>query len=325
MSNARKVTDAQLMPAIREHGLNPASRMFGLSKRQAQIRRRSYERRTGEKVVSAILPGDPGRYSKYIEKGRIRLDLPNGTVVSASDCHYWPDSIPLMHRALLKLLPKINPDVFVLNGDVADFAKLSRFPDVEWLHKPEAWEEIECCQNRLHEIIKKLKLGCRRIWTCGNHDSRWERYIIENKEKLKGMPGTSLKDWFPEWETAWDVQINDGAHHPGDRVTIQHRFTGGVHHAYNDTLRSGRTMVTGDKHSAQITKFTDLNGTRWGVDNGCIADTRHVAFAYGENQPRNWREAFAILRFRDGRLIPPELVTRWSDTEVVFHGQVIAV
>lgn len=321
----RKATDAEIAAAIHKHGVLPASRILGITKRTAQIRRRLIEKRTGEKIVSPILPGNPGRTNQYIEKGRVRLDLPNGVVVSASDCHYWPGFVPLMHRALLRLLPDIRPDLFVLNGDVADFAKLSRFPDVEWSHKPEPWEEVETCQDRLHEIVSKLKRGCRRIWTCGNHDSRWERYIIQHADRLKGTPGTSLKDWFPDWETAWDVQINSGAHNPGDRVTLQHRFTGGVHHAYNDALRSGRTFVSADKHAAQITQITDLNGTRWGVDNGCIADPRHVAFAYGENKPHNHRDAFAVLTFKQGRLLPPELVTRWSEDEVVFRGNVIHV
>ncbi len=322
MSN-RKATDEVLVAAIRKYGLAPAARRLGISKRQMQIRRRTAEKRLGESVISPILPGDPGRRSKFIEKGRIRLDIPNGVIVSASDCHYWPDFIPLMHRALMKMLPDLRPDVFVLNGDVCDFARLSRFPDVEWSKKPSPKQELEVCQERVHEIVMKLKRGCRKIWTCGNHDSRWQRYIIERVPELEEVHGTSLKDWFPEWETAWDVQVNNSAHHPGDRVTLQHRYKGGVHHSYNDALHSGRSMVTGDKHAAQVTNFSDLNGTRYGVDNGCIADTRHVAFAYGENQPRNWRESFAVLTFKDGRLMPPELVLRWSDNEVTFRGQLI--
>jgi 3',5'-cyclic AMP phosphodiesterase CpdA len=259
-----------------------------------------------------------------IEAGRVFLEIANGVAISASDMHYWPGEPTLMHRALVHIIRKLAPDLVVVNGDVVDMGTVSRFPPLGWDRLPTVQEEIEVAQERLHELAMAAGRA-HKIWTCGNHDSRFERRLIEKAPEYAKVQGMHLKDHFPLWEPAWDVFVNDAAPHPGDRVVFKHRFKGGVHHAYNDTLHSGRTIVTGDKHAAQVTQFTDFNGTRWGVDNGCIAHPSHRAFAYGENSPRNWRDSFAVLSFVDGRLMPPELVFRWSENSFVFRGEIITM
>jgi hypothetical protein len=35
--------------------------------------------------------------------------------------------------------------------------------------------------------------------------------------------------------------------------------------------------------------------------------------------------AFVVLTFKGGKLLPPELVTRWADGEVCFRGEIIKV
>jgi hypothetical protein len=85
-------------------------------------------------------------------------------------------------------------------------------------------------------------------------------------------------------------------------------------------------MVTGHLHSAKVTPFTDYNGTRYGVDAGCVADSDARAFTnYTEDSPKNWVSAFCILTFKDGQLLWPELVVKWDEKNVQFRGQIINV
>jgi hypothetical protein len=85
-------------------------------------------------------------------------------------------------------------------------------------------------------------------------------------------------------------------------------------------------MITGHLHSQKIVPFTDYGGTRYGVDTGCCADVNHKAFvAYTEDSPKNWVSGFAVLKFKDGRLMYPELVTAWDAKHVQFRGEVIKV
>jgi hypothetical protein len=132
------------------------------------------------------------------------------------------------------------------------------------------------------------------------------------------MKGIHLRDHFPNWEPGWSCWVND--------VVVKHRFKGGIHATHNNAVTSGKHMVTGHLHSAKVTPWTDYNGTRYGVDTGCLADPDHRAFVdYTEDNPKNWRSAFALLTFHKGRLLMPELVQVFDDKHVEFRGEVIKV
>src|SRR4029079_11608382 len=131
--------------------------------------------------------------------------------------------------------------------------------------------------------------------------------------------GTRLADHYPLWEPCWSVFVNED-------VVVKHRFKGGLHAPHNNTVNSGRTIVTGHLHSAKVTPFTDYNGTRYGVDTGCIADPNAKAFVnYTEDNPKNWRAAFGGFTVRGGQLLPPELATVWDDRHIAFRGDLIRV
>jgi hypothetical protein len=119
------------------------------------------------------------------------------------------------------------------------------------------------------------------------------------------------------WKPCWSTWINDD-------VVVKHRFKGGMHAPQNNTLWSGRTMVTGHLHSAKVQPITDYNGTRYGVDTGCLAETFGEQFRdYTEDNPRNWRSGFCVLTFKGGKLLQPELVLAWDERHVEFRGEVI--
>jgi hypothetical protein len=85
-------------------------------------------------------------------------------------------------------------------------------------------------------------------------------------------------------------------------------------------------MVTGHLHSSKVTPLSDYNGTRYGVDTGCLANPSHPAFTdYTEDAPLDWRSGFAVLTFRDGKLMLPELVQLWDEDSVQFRGKVYKV
>lgn len=137
--------------------------------------------------------------------------------------------------------------------------------------------------------------------------------------ELAKVKGVHLHDHFPDWDRGWSTWINDD-------VIIKHRFKGGIHATHNNTMWAGKSIITGHLHSAKVTPFTDYNGTRYGVDTGCVADPDHKAFVdYTEDNPKNWRSAFCVLTFWRGKLLYPELVLRLDENHVEFRGQVIEV
>lgn len=313
---APKISDADFIRFYQEEG--PSA----LARRLEQLPNGVYRRRRNlEEKYSIRLNGpedNPKAHPIKEHPARLELALAGGVVLIGSDAHYWPGDPPLMHRAFIHFANLLKPKIIVMNGDAFDGASISCHPPIGWTHHPTVQQEIETCQDRLHEIAAAAPRGCKKIWSLGNHDSRFETRIATVAPELAKVNGTSLHDHFPVWQPCWSTWINN-------EVVIKHRFKGGIHATHNNAIWAGKTMITGHLHSAKVTPFTDYNGTRYGVDTGCIADTYSQAFDYAEDNPRNWRSGFAVLTFKDEGLLMPELVTAWDRDRVQFRGEVIRV
>lgn len=252
-------------------------------------------------------------------KGRKELAVDTGTVIVFSDAHYWPGEPSVAHRALVKFCNDLSPVAVVCNGDAIDGSAISRHPPIGWESCPTVKEELEVCQERLGEISLAAKDAATKIWLLGNHDARFETRLAQVAPEFRDIHGIHLHDHFLGWACGWSLFINDN-------VVIKHRFKGGTHAPFNNTVAAGRSIVTGHLHSAKVTPFCDYNGVRYGVDTGCLADTYHDAFqGYLEDNPRDWRAGFCVLTFQDGKLLMPELCLVWDRETVQFRGELIKV
>lgn len=242
---------------------------------------------------------------------RLSAEIETGTAVVFSDAHYWPGPATTMHRALVQLVHEAAPDMLFVNGDAVDMANASRHAPIGWETRPTIQQEIEAAQLRLSEIKSPSKM--RQIWLLGNHDARFETQLASKAPEYAMIKGIHLHDHFPGFDRGWSVFVNDN-------VVIKHRAK-----KRKSTLYAGKTMVTGHFHSARVEPHTDYNGTRFDVDTGCLADIYGDQFNYMEDNVRDWVSAFALLTFKNGRLLWPELVTKWDEEHVQFRGKIIKV
>ena len=251
---------------------------------------------------------------------RHHVNVPNGKVLVASDCHFWPGVRTTAFKGFLHLIEKMRPKVVIVNGDVFDGASISRFPRIGWDSKPMVTDELRACKDRLGEI-EEAAGDAKMIWPLGNHDARYETFLAANAPQYEGVPGFTLRDHFPKWTPCWATWINDG------EAVIKHRFKNGIHATHNNVIWSGKTMVTGHLHSLKVTPFSDYNiRPRWGVDCGTLAEPGGPQFEdYVETNPTNWRSGFAVLTFKDGELLWPELAFARHDGCIEFRGDVIDV
>lgn len=251
-------------------------------------------------------------------KGREEVELENGVALIGGDGHYWPGPPSTAHRAFVKFCKRLKPAIVVMNGDVLDASSISRHPPIGWDKIPSVKEELDVCQDRLAEI-GKAAFHAKKFWPLGNHDARFETRLAQVAPEFKDVHGISLADHFPDWAGCWSLHINDN-------TVIKHRYKGGIHAPHNNTVNAGRSIITGHLHSQKVTPFSDYNGTRYGVDTGCLADPYHEAFQdYTEDNPKNWRSGFCVLTYRNGCLLQPELVTVWDANHVQFRGELIEV
>jgi predicted phosphodiesterase len=309
------LSDADFIETFERLGAGPMSRKLGMAERGIIARRERLETKYQRQLTS---PNPRTTRSNIQHPHRVAIEVKNGTVLVGSDAHYWPGPASTAHRAFVQFTKEMKPAVVVMNGDAIDAATISRHPPIGWEKRPPLIDEIEAAQERLHEI-EKAAGRARKVWTLGNHDGRFETRIATVAPEFAKIHGVHLRDHFPLWEPCWGAWVNDN-------VVIKHRFKGGLHAPSNNTLWSGRTMVTGHLHSAKVQPITDYNGTRYGVDTGCLADPDAKAFVdYSEDNPKNWRSGFAVLTFKGGQLLQPELALVWDQSHIQFRGEIIKV
>jgi hypothetical protein len=291
------------------------ARALKINVRNVHARRNAIEAKRGIKMNSAPVQ------VTFPENGvRTTIDnLENGVILVASDCHYWPGLVSTAHRALVTATRELKPYAVIINGDAFDGAAPGRHGRIMWEKKPSVKQELEAVSDRLGEI-EAVAGNARLLWNWGNHDQRFDSKLSAMVPEFEGVPGFSLKDHFPRWRFSMSILVNDS-------VMIKHRLANGLHAAYNNTLRSGVSMVTGHLHSLKVTPWTDYIGTRYGVDTGTLAATTGPQFSYSEDAPSNHRSGFAVLTIRGGKLMPPELLEVVDEDEglVFFRGQLVKV
>ena len=306
-------SDDQFMEMVRAFGCSGTAKKLGINARTVFRRRASLEQRKKVSIERADLGVGKKEYPH-----RATLEVQDGVVIVAGDSHYWPGPASIMHKAVVAFCKEFKPRAIVFNGDVIDAPSASRHPPIGWEELPKLSDEIEAAIDRLHEI-EKAAGRVEKLWNLGNHDTRFESRLALVAPEYARVKGVALVDHFPNWRHVLATWINN-------EIVIKHRFKGGLHAPHNNTLWAGKTMITGHLHSARVVPMTDYNGTRYGVDTGCIADMDHKAFVnYTEDNPLNWRSAFLMLTFKGGQLLMPELVFKWDDGSVQFRGKVIKV
>lgn len=308
---APKCSEAEFISLFKSMGATALAQHLGTRERNIYSRRRDIESKQGI-VLSA-----PSR-SGAAPPGRVNIELLNGTALIGSDFHIWPGEESTCLRAFKKFTDDIKPDVVILNGDVTDFPRLSRHPQ-SWESAPDAQEEIEAAQDHLNDIVARCKKGAEKIWTLGNHDARFESMIANAVPQYRGIKGVHLSDHFALWQKAMSCFINEGVE--GGATMVKHRYKGGQGATRANTLNAGVSMVTGHLHCQNVRPMSDYSRfDRYGVDTGCVADKEHKAFSYTEDSPLDWRSGFALLTYKEGRLMFPELITKWDADHVQFRG-----
>jgi hypothetical protein len=266
-----------------------------------------------------ILRANDTRSPTFLVKehsARVDCELMNGTIMVGSDAHYWPGVASTAHRAFVQVIKEIKPELVVMNGDLFDGARISRYPQSAWIKLPTVKEELDAVTERLHEI--KEAVGSGKTWWClGNHDMRFDAKLANMASEFEGVPGFTLGDHFPGWNISISLFINNN-------LMIKHRFRNGTHATWNNTLNSGVSMCTGHLHRLQATVLTDYLGTRWGVDCGTLGETSGDHMHYGEDNPANHCAGFAVLTIVNGRMIHPEFCAVVGE-KAYFRGKEVNI
>lgn len=306
------------------HSASKVAAVLGVAERNVHARKRRIESENGIKLLTFDhRPTYDQSMLVTADRVEVKLKLTDGMILVAGDQHFWPGIAPTMHRAYCYLAKKFKPFACVWNGDAFDGSSISRFPSIGWQDVPTVKQELDAVRDRSDEVMKASP-NSKRVWTAGNHDLRMESRIANLLPQFKEVHGVHLKDHIPEWHPAWFVTVNEGTE---SHTEIRHREKGGIHASYNNTKESGVTIVTGHDHRADVVPYDDRRGRRYGVRHGMTADScRDPQFVhYLEGKKTNWQSAIAVLTYREGMLLYPELALKVDDDHFQFRGEVIRV
>jgi hypothetical protein len=309
---AAACSDDEFLETVNKHGVTRAAKIIGTTVRNVNYRRRRLEEKLGQIITL------PSQVSVEYP-GRVPLEIKNGTVLVGGDAHLWPGPLSTCMRAFKKFCGDLGPSAVILNGDILDFPRISRHPQ-NWESAPDPQEEIEAAQDYLSDLVQACKRGTQKLWCIGNHDQRFEASIANSLPQFRGVRGVHLADHFPAWRKAMSCMINEQVR--GGETIVKHvPKGGGINATRGFTLNGGISAVHNHLHSQNVRPVSDYRGhDRYGVDTGMLADKEHRAFSYSQDAPLDWRSGFAVLTYRDGILMPPELVTKMDAKTVWFRG-----
>jgi predicted phosphodiesterase len=188
-----------------------------------------------------------------------------------SDLHF-----PYQHNKSIELAldfgKEKNVDCILINGDLLDFATISRHEkDFRARSIVEEFESVRSFLNSLRKQFPKTKI----IFKEGNHDERWEKWLylkapeifddiefrLENRLKLGQLKIDIVKDKRP-------VKIG--------KLTVLHGHelaggSGGVNPARATFLKTLDSVIVGHYHKTSSHTETTMNGDVISVESqGCL-------------------------------------------------------
>ena len=219
------------------------------------------------------------------------VKLKDGKVFVASDLHFpYQDNKAI--ECFLKEVENKKPDMVVLNGDLLDFYRLSRFTKDPSGKDPA--EEIEMCREFLHRLRSITDVPI--YYTIGNHETRLEKYILDQAPMIACL----MDNVFQVIKTE-DIDIIGCS-----RLTINDNFV--FEHGTRLGSKTGLSAIkeleahylsgaTG--HTHRLARYsTRKSGRRfiW-LETGCLCDLSPEYMI-----DPDWEQGFGIVGFKSGRL-----------------------
>jgi metallophosphoesterase superfamily enzyme len=191
-------------------------------------------------------------------KGLQRADVEH--VIVCNDVHV-PFQDVFATAAFSKRIDDAQPQILVLNGDIADLLSMSQHDDGK--RKPLLRDELEPVHDFLSDMRRRMKK--RKIHLLeGNHEWRYQRFIAKMAPALEGMETTQsllrLADFgigFTPYAEVWRVGKIGFTH--GNRKISGQGF------ARAHMRKYGCNLSIGHYHQAQIHTEPVYGESKWHV------------------------------------------------------------
>lgn len=210
--------------------------------------------------------------SENIVKEPYKIPTRNDKVLVISDLHMPYHDVEAIETALnFGLRKEVN--TIIINGDLFDFYKLSRFE--KDLRKRDIGYEIECGKiflKRLRELFPEALI----VYYLGNHDLWYKRFLYSKAPELLGIAEVELNFILGLKELNIVYLDNNRGITLGDlNIRHGHEFfgSGGVHPARTYYLKAKANILVSHVHRTSFFQANDIKRKihgGWSI--GCLSD-----------------------------------------------------
>jgi predicted phosphodiesterase len=217
-------------------------------------------------------------------------------VLILSDLHIPYHSIESIQIAL-EYGMEAQVDAIYINGDLIDFAKISRWAKDPT--KPNVQVEVDMVQEFLYGLSC---FGLPIYYKMGNHEDRWNAYLLQNAPELYDFDLLQMDTILNLDE--FGVQLIDSrviAHFGKLLVIHGHEFGESVFSPVNPArglfLKAKTSIVAGHNHQTSSHHENDLNGNPTATFSlGCLCDMSPDYRPFGFTK---WNHGFAVVEIEE--------------------------
>jgi predicted phosphodiesterase len=214
---------------------------------------------------------DETAYEPFVIKGYKKVGI-------LSDIHLPYHNIDAVSCAI-GYLKKEKVDAVLLNGDTMDCHQLSRF--IRDPKKRDFKYELDTLKAFMEVIEKQLK--CKVLFKVGNHEARYEKFLTEKANELKGVEEFEFNNIIKARAKGIDIIESNRYMKLNELNGIHgHEYIGGISAPVNVArglyMRGKVSAFQGHNHSTSEHSETDMNGkitTTWSI--GCLSEL-HPAY-----------------------------------------------
>lgn len=295
-----------LLPLITSGEINKSeaarrlAAQFGMAKEDARGRIRYMtgafgdDKRTNVKIdLRSTIEDGLSKIRKEERKPLQKVQLLNCKALILSDIHFPHQNTEALTLALNAGV-EAGCDTIILNGDIVDFYRISR-----WAINPNGMriEEEIICLIQFFELLRKLFPTAPIYYVLGNHEVRFERYIIQNAGELLNLPELSFTKLIKAEEYGVTVLSNDPIKLGKLNVMHGHEFGESFFSPVNPArglfLRAKASTLVGHYHQPSEHTESNINGDQTACySTGCLCELNpdYRPFAYTK-----WMHGFAMV------------------------------
>ena len=212
-------------------------------------------------------------------------------IVIGSDIHI-PFQDDEAVRAFVDYCTDLQPKYIVLNGDILDMYRLSKFAKGEGRNPK---YEIEMCR----ELLKTLRDACpdsEIYYVIGNHETRYEKYILERAPEIESL----MDDIFTLIQTEKYKVTGVSSLNFSNQFIVTHGTFVAKYSGMSAIREFMNTFMSGASgHTHKLAKFSIRKRNReffW-LETGCLCGLDPEYMLYPD-----WQQGFGVVRIENGQI-----------------------